>query len=198
MGSTRMKIHARYLLILVSCLTTHSVIAQPRIIGTIEGVLDGKPKTWHLFYSDDDAYHSALWTTHGAGQNMAVLGGYESLDITFGKDESGHPTASGPGSMLTINFGFAVGAKSVRHTLPQQGGAPVGVLYLRRVGDYSSMLGMEEGVVEVTTIDMSAQGKAKLTGNFSGKLQSMDEAQTTVSITDGRFKVEQARKMKSP
>jgi hypothetical protein len=193
-----MKYHARYLLILVSCLAVNSVFSEPRIIGTIEAELDGEPKTWHLLYSDDDALHSALWTAHGAGQNMAILGGYESLDITFGKDESGHPTASGPGSMLTINFGFAVGAKSAKHTLPQQGAAPVGVLYLRRVGDYSSMLGMEEGVVEVTTIDMSANGEAKFTGTFSGNLQSMDKARTTVSVTNGRFEVEQARQMKSP
>ncbi|MGB7932382.1 MAG: hypothetical protein WCH04_09185, partial [Gammaproteobacteria bacterium] len=84
-----MKNHARYLLILVSCLAVHSVFAEPRIIGTIEAELDGEPKTWRLLYSDDDASHSAFWTTHGAGQNMAILGGYESLDITFGKDESG-------------------------------------------------------------------------------------------------------------
>ena len=193
-----MKIHARYLLILVSCLAAHPVFAEPRIIGTIEAVLDGEPKTWHLLYSDDDATHSAFWTAHGAGQNMAILGGYESLDITFGKDESGYPTVSGPGSMLTINFGFAVGAKSAKHTLPEQGAAPVGVIYMRRAGDYSSMLGMEEGVVEVTTIDMSANGEAKFTGTFSGKLESMDEARTTVSITDGRFEVEQARQKKIP
>jgi hypothetical protein len=193
-----MKIHARYLLILVSCLAAHPVFAEPRIIGTIEAVLDGEPKTWHLLYSDDDATHSAFWTAHGAGQNMAILGGYESLDVTFGKDESGYPTVSGPGSMMTINFGFAVGAKSAKHTLPQQGAAPVGVIYMPRAGDYSSMLGMEEGVVEVTTIDMSANGEAKFTGTFSGKLMSMDEARTTVSITDGRFEVEQARQKKIP
>ena len=193
-----MTIHARYLLILVSCLAAHSVFSEPRIIGTIDAILDGEPKTWTLIYSDDDASHSALWVPHGAGQKMAILGGYESLDITFGKDGSGHPTVSGPGSMLTINFEFAVGAKSAKHTLPQQGAAPVGVLYLPQVGDYSSMLGMEKGVVEVTTIDMSEDGKAKFSGTFSGKLQTMDEARTTVSITDGRFEVEQARQMKSP
>ncbi|MFZ0469433.1 MAG: hypothetical protein WAL92_10980 [Thiogranum sp.] len=192
-----MKIPTLCLLTLVSCLTAHSVFAEARTIGTIEAVLDGKPKTWTLIYSDDDASHSALWVPHGAGQNMAILGGYESLDITFGKDESGHPTVSGPGSMLTINFGFAVGAKSAKHTLPQQGAAAVGVMYLPRVGDYSSMLGMEEGVVEVTTIDMSARGEAKFTGTFSGKLQSMDAARTTVTITDGRFEVEKARQMQS-
>jgi hypothetical protein len=193
-----MKLHARCLLILVLCLAAHSVFAEPRIIGTIEAEVDGEPKTWHLLYSNDDASHSALWTAHGTGQNMVILGGYESLDITFGKDESGHPTVSGRGSMLTLNFGFAAGAKSAKHTLPQQGAAPVGVMYLPRVGDYSGMLGMEEGVVEVTTIDMSEDGEAKFTGTFSGKLQSMDEARTTVSITDGRFEVEQARQMKSP
>ena len=177
---------------------TWALAAEHRTIGQITGTLNGEAKVWHLIYSDDDASHSALSVQLDGEEPMTILGGYESLDVEFGRDANGFPAASGPGSMLIINFRIPNGADGVTHHLEQQGVESAGVIYLPEVGDFGGMYAMEKGAVEIARVDMPVDVGEKFSGSFSGTFASMDAAGRSIEIIDGHFEVEGTRPITQP
>lgn len=180
----------------VACST--ALAAEHRTIGRIEGTINGQAKIWHLIYSEEDASHSALRVQLEGQESMAILGGYESLDVEFSRDANGSPSVSGPGSMLVINFRIPAGADNAIYQLPHQGAEVAGVIYLPKVGDYAGMYAMHDGVVEVTRVDIAAAANGEFAGTFSGSFLAMDAAGQPIEITAGRFEAEGMRRMKSP
>lgn len=169
--------------------------ADNETIGSIEAVVDGQPRSWHIIAVDGKvAGTGALWMipSHGdGGTALAVLGGFESTDIVVGQDpETGTPTVSAEGSQISINFEFPLGASSTEVTVPGPGTGSV--LLMPTAGNYSVMHSMEEGTISVTRIEAEKTGASRFEGTFSGRLSNRD-GEALGAITDGRFEVDGAR-----
>lgn len=178
---------------LLLALLPASVQAQFDPIGTITAVVDGEPRTWYIpGETIENGGSGAMWMLPDENSATAVLGGFESRDIRFGRDpETGYPTVSGGGSQISVSFGFNPGTSSKRYTLPTEDSEDVSVLLLPEAGSYSVMYGMEEGSLNATRIDARRSGTSAFAGTFSGTLVGHDGG-VVHQIVDGRFSVDSA------
>ena len=173
------------------CLLSVTAFAEHQVIGTIEAVLNGEKKVWHILQAEDALPHGAWWMTWDGSVHMASIGGFESKDVKFDKDESGFPTVDGDGSSLAITFKFDDGGSAVSYSLPSMGAEPASVIFMSTTGGgISSMYGLEEGQITANRIEVVKSGLSGFSGTFSGKLQSMSGK--SMEITDGRFEVSEA------
>lgn len=189
-----MNMLARCFIGAVLLLLAYPAVAETRIIGTITAKLDGEPVTWHAIYHEDIANHSGVLHQFGAdeGRVSANLGGYESADMTFGKDANGNPTITGGGSMMAINFEFSPKDESLSYRLSVDRDDPATVMYIPVAGDYSTLLSLIDGQLKVDKISI-ADKTTSFSGTFSGHFVKPDGSEETVSVTDGRFEISEAR-----
>ncbi|MDO8861061.1 hypothetical protein Q6D67_05035 [Haliea sp. E1-2-M8] len=178
---------------LLLALLPASLHAQFDPIGTITAVVDGEPRTWHIPGATiEDGGSGAMWMMLDDKSGTAVLGGFDSRDIRFGRDpDTGYPSVSGSGSQISISFGFTPGTSSNRYTLPAQGSEEASILLLPQAGVYNVMYDMDEGTLDASRIDASRSGPSAFAGSFSGTLVDKDGA-VVHRITDGRFSVDNA------
>lgn len=175
---------------LILLIAASGVRAEHEVIGTIEAMVDGEQKTWHVLAGETDATHSATMVVHPGGQAIS-LGGYESLDITF--DTAGQmPRVSGPGSMLVFTFAAPAGA-TARYVV---GGEPMlHVMLFGKVGDFSSARPLATGSVEISSADLSSDHDGRLRGSFEGTFEQNDEG-GPAALTGGRFEVRGLRTLR--
>ncbi len=162
-------------------------------IGTITATVDGEPRTWYIPGEvTGDGGSGAIWMMLDEGSGTVVLGGFDSRDVSFGRDpDTGYPSVSGDGSQISVSFGFASGVSSKRYTLPATGDDEASILLLPQAGVYKTMYGMEEGTLNATRIEASRIGPSAFAGTFSGTLVGPEGA-VIHRITDGQFTVDQA------
>jgi hypothetical protein len=160
-------------------------LAEPRNVGSLEATVAGQVVVFHAIYSDVDTNHSALWMVQDGEQRMAMLGGYESPDVEFSDSK-----VSGEGAMLVISFGYLAGQEKASYRIPSADGAPVNILLMSRVGDYTSSRMVEQGQLEVTQIQQLADGTTRFEGTFNGTLEDPDGTGAGTMIAEGRFELE--------
>jgi hypothetical protein len=185
-----MKLMTATTALLILLIAAPHVRAEHEVIGSIEAMVDGERKTWHVLAGETDALHSATMVVHPGGRAI-TLGGYESLDITFDTSTQ-MPTASGPGSMLVLTFAapsgqtasYAVGGEAMLH-----------VMLFGKVGDFSSARTLANGSLEISSADLSSADDGRLQGSFSGTFERNEESGPVV-LTEGRFQVRGLRTMR--
>lgn len=170
-----------------------SLHAQFDPIGTITAIVDGEPHTWYIPGATiEDGGSGAMWVMLDEDSGTAVIGGFDSRDIQFGRDpDTGHPAVSGGGSQISLSFGFPLGTSSKHYALPGEDSEAVSILLLPQAGSYNVMHGMEEGTLNATRIDARRSGASAFAGTFSGTLVDNDGV-VIHRISDGRFEVDQA------
>jgi hypothetical protein len=162
-------------------------------IGTIEATVDGRTMTWHVPGGSGGADGSgAMWMSIEPGTATAIIGGFESRDVEFGRDPTtGHPVVAGEGSQIVLTFEFPLEASSAELRLPADGPSEASMLFMPAVGNYAVMHGMDKGEVSVSLIEARKTGSSRFEGTFSGRL--VDGAGKVLwEITGGRFSVDGA------
>lgn len=162
-------------------------------VGTVTALVDGEQRTWYIPGDETgDGGSGAMWMQVEPGTATAVLGGFESRDVRFGRNpDSGVPTVAGEGSQISLSFQFPEGAQQLEARLPTRGNEAVSLLLLPRVGDYRAMYAMEEGHLKVTTLQINRSGTSVFSGEFEGVLRD-DEGEVVHRLEKGQFSVEGA------
>ena len=163
-------------------------------IGSITATVDGVERTWYIpGETGTDGGSGAMWMEVEPGTGTAVLGGFESRSVTFGRDaQTGAPVVSGEGSQISLSFQFAQGVQSLQAKLPGNGDDQVSLLLLPTAGSYAVMHSMEEGHLNVTTLRANRSGDSSFSGEFHGVLMDRDGA-LVHRFENGRFSVSNAQ-----
>lgn len=165
-------------------MTSVSSVAQTRTVGSLEATIAGQPMIFHAIHSDVDANHTAIWMARDGEQRIAMLGGYESLDVEFTDSK-----VSGEGAMLVISFGYSALQSEASYLIPSADGVPVNILLMSRVGDHASSRMVGQGQLEVTQIQQLADGTTMFKGTFNGSLEDPEETGADNMITEGLFEL---------
>jgi hypothetical protein len=166
-----------------------------RSLGTIEAVLDGEPRVWHVVRGEasDGPYASGVWFQLPDGPVAVVLGGFDSPDPpieTFSRGGGGAQASVGDyrGSSLSLQVQLSAEAGPAGFALPaDEGRAMVVFTPVFDAEDMSGLRAMASGEVEVLEASRTGE-EMSLRGTFSGRLEPMGAGEP-VTVTEGRFEV---------
>jgi hypothetical protein len=161
------------------------------VVGTIHATIDGEERTWYVLEGEVNGVReaSAFWYETESGAPQALIAGYDTEDVpfeTFGRP--GAPTGHYTGSAMTLVIVLPPGETAWASPLP--GVDDTGVLYMPSVVD-GPLFGMTDGQLEVTSLDAPRPGTGSISGTFRGTMQIPPGSDRTLTVTDGRFGVEE-------
>jgi hypothetical protein len=162
-----------------------------RVVGTIHATIDGEARTWYVLEGEVNGVReaSAFWYEPESGAPRALIGGYDTEDVpfhTFGRP--GSPAGDYAGSGMTLVVAFP--PRETTWTSPLHGDDDTGVLYMPSVVD-GPLFVMADGRLEVTSLEAPRPGTGSIAGTFSGTMQIPPGSDRTLTVTDGRFEVEE-------
>lgn len=162
-----------------------------RVVGTMHATIDGEERTWYVLEGEVNGVReaSAFWYEPEGGTPQALIAGYDTRDVpfeTFGRP--GAPTGDYTGSSMTLVIVLPPGKASWTSPLPADD--QTGVLYMPSVVD-GPLYAMAGGRIDVTSLDAPRRGTGSISGTFSGTMQIPPGSDRTLTVTDGRFEVEE-------